>query len=399
MMQSNTHRLVLTALVFAGLAASCGPPDTFEREQMLKDTTDEVILQTHATLSERTDAMTSAVETLCQGDRNTSELQEARSAWRDLQEPLKHIQAWSFNMSPYRGSSYGILAYKIDREPSWGDNIEAVITQEGTYRQDLNVDGDEEPDQPFPDGADTTIDQDFIAQQDYRRNAKGYPAVEYLLFGEKDGTGMGELYQSGDHADRRCDYLLAANAHAAATLDAYVEAWARDGGNFAGLFDSEAPNDMDWTTVQDSIDALVSQMVFVAKQRISKNLLGGPLGQHTDNANIPDDVSSPHANASIDQILMTLDGLESIYQGAEGKSLADYTRFRQPSVHRLVTQRIQKARTAIEAIPEPLSTAVNDNTAKVEAAQTAVDKLSSAIEADLKTTLGASTTKVVVDND
>ncbi|MFB6375579.1 MAG: imelysin family protein, partial [Bradymonadaceae bacterium] len=291
-------------------------------------------------LSERTGALTSAVETFCKGDRTSDELEKARMAWRKLQAPLNQIQAWSFNMSPYRGASFEITAYKVDREPSWGDNIEAVIAGDGTYRRDRNADGDDEPDEPFSDGADPTIDQSFIAEQDYRRNAKGYPAVEYLLFGEKDGTAMGELYKSGDNADRRCDYLSAVDAHAAERFDAYVEAWARDGGDFASRFDSPNSEDMDWTTVQDSIDAMVSQMVFVAKQRISKNLLGGPLGQHTDNVKIPDGVSSPHADASIEQMLATLEGLEKLYSGGGGRSLADYTNFRKAAVHELVKRRI-----------------------------------------------------------
>lgn len=394
-----TRNYLLATAVLGLVLTSCGPPETFDREQMLRDTTDQVILETHQTLSERTGALTSAVETFCEGDRTADELEKARTAWRELQQPLKQIQAWSFNMSPYRGSSFDILVYKVDREPSWGDNIEAVIAGDETYRRDLNVDGDEKPDHPFPDGGDTTIDGDFIAEQDYRRNAKGYPAVEYLLFGTEDGTEMGQLYKSGDNADRRCAYLTAVDARAAETMDNYVDAWARDGGDFASRFDSPKADDMDWTTVQDSIDAMVSQMVFVSKQRLSKNLLGGPLGQHTDNANIPDDVSSPHADASVDQMLAMLEGLEMMYSGAGGRSLADYAKFRKADVHELVTTRIEEARSEIEAIPKPLSKAVEENTGKVEQAQAAVDELTSTIEADLKTTLGASTTKVVVDND
>ena len=397
------HRRTLFVAAAAGLLlVSCGPPETFNREQMLRDTADQVILSTHETLTERTGALTSAVETLCEGERASDELDAARTAWRELQGPLKEIRSWSFNMSPYAGSSFGVYAYRVDQEGTWSDNIEAVIAGDETYREDRLADGDEDPDDPFVGRDDKTIDKSFIADQDYHRNAKGYPAVEYLLFGEKDGTAMGELYASGENADRRCDYLMAADAHAAETFGAYVDAWARDGGNFAGRFDSPSPDDMEWTTVQDSIDAMVSQMVFVAKQRISNDLLGGPLGKNADNADgspKPEAVSSPYANASVDQISSTLDGLEKLYAGAGGQSLADYTKFRKPKVHDLVRTRIAEARSAVEAIPTPLSEAVEEDTAKVEAAQEAVDELVAVIEADLKTTLGASTTRVVVDTD
>lgn len=397
------NSFVVGALI-AGAATvatvGCGSPDTFDRKKMLADTTGQVFLSTHETLSERAGALDEAVSDFCEGDRSGDQLETAREQWRELQEPLKHIQAWSFNMSPYRGSSFDINVYKIDREPSWGDNIEAVIDGDKRYRRDLRVDGDEKPDHPFPDGGDRTIDVEFIENQDYRRSALGYPAVEYLLFGESDGEGMKQLYAGDDEsADRRCDYLLAANEHARGTVDAYTEAWSREGGDFASTFESETQDNSDWRTVQDSVNAMVSQMVFIAKQRLSKNLLGGPLGQHADDPHVPNSVSSPHAEASIAQLRETLNGLELLYSGPEGESLADYAKFRKESVHETVVDRIDEAKSAIDAIPDPLSEAVESDTESVEAAQSAVDSLAEVIEADLKTTLGASTTRVVVDND
>lgn len=382
----------LAGLLLIGLAIGCGPPETFDRQGMVEETVDTVIMPAHDKLSKRADALHSSVTKLCEGDQKKAQLEDARSAWRDLQEPLKWIQAWSFNMSPYRGKSFGVFAYKIDREPSWGDNIEAVIDGDETYRRDLNRDGDEKPDEPFGSGADKTIDEDFVASQNYLRNAKGYPAVEYLLFSD-------ESFQGGMSNERRCDYLSAVSKHAKGVVAEYVKAWSRDGGDFAGRFDSPSSDDMDWATTQDSINAMVSQMVFVSKQRISKSLLGGPLGQHEDDNHVPDSVSSPHANASLAQMKATLAGLEKLYSGGGGRSLADYTKFRKKSVHKLVDTRIEKARKAIEAIPEPLEDAVENKRQKVISAQEAVDSLAAAIEADLKTSLGATTTRVVVDND
>lgn len=382
-------------------AVGCGPPETFDRQKMLTDTVDRVIAPTHETLGGEAEALNTAVDDLCADDASESELEEARTSWRNLQEPLKHIQAWSFNMSPYRGKSFDLSVYKIDKEPAWGDNIEAVIAAgDARYRKDRRADGDEEPDKPFPDG-DTTIDADFIAAQNYLRRAKGYPAVEYLLFGSPDeDTSTLEAYQAdGEGAERRCAYLKTASSHAKGKIDGYVEAWNRDGGDFAGMFDSEAPDDMDWTTVQDSINAMVSQMVFVTKQRLSREMLGGPLGQHGDDPRVPDSESSPYAGASLDQAEALLTGVENLYRGGDGKSLADLTAFRKQSVADLIDERFAAARQALEDVPAPLSEAVENDRAKVEAAQKAIDKLVQAIEADLKTTLGASTTRVVVDND
>jgi predicted lipoprotein len=366
---------------------------------MLRDTHRDVIRPTHDTLDRRSAALEEAASTLCDGEPTSSELEAARTAWTDLQGPLKHVRAWSFNMSPYRGKEFDVLFYKIDDTPAFGDNIEAVVTREGTYRKDRNRDGDDRPDEPFAGTSDASIDTEFIANQDYRRHAKGFPAVEYLLFGSPDDTNMLELYTSGEHASRRCDYLTAAAAHADGVVDSYVEAWSSDGGDFGARFTGPTSDDMDWTNVQDSINAMVSQMVFVSKDVLSKREIGGPMGQHADNPNIPNEVASPYANHSLSLLQANLKGLERIYSGGGGKSLADFTKFRKASVHQLVQTRISEARSAIDAVPTPLSKAVDNSPEKVEAAQTAIDELAQAIESDLKTTLGASTTKVVVDND
>ncbi len=395
-MPRSRYSVLVVLLASFGLF-SCGPPDTFNRKQMLRNTGQQVIQPTHDSLDSKSSALVGVTSSFCEGDKTSDQLESARQAWKELQPPLKQIRAWSFNMSPYRGSSFDVLFYKVDDTPAFGDNIEAAITREGTYREDRNGDG--EPDEPFADSDDATIDTDWIAGQDYRRHAKGFAAVEYLLFGSPDDTETLALYQSGEHASRRCDYLTAAAEHATGATDDYLEAWSSDGGDFMSVFMQPTSDDMDWTTVQDSINAMVSQMVFVSKDVLSKRELGGPMGQHANNAKIPNREASPYANYSVEMLKANLEGLEKIYSGADGKNLADFTKFRKGSVHQRVKTRLSKAKSAVDAIPKPLSEAVENSPDKVESAQQAIDQLASAIESDLKTTLGATTTKVVVDND
>jgi len=115
--------------------------------------------------------------------------------------------------------------------------------------------------------------------------------------------------------------------------------------------------------------------------------------------NVPNAVSSPYANHSLIQIRETIRGMEKLYRGADGKSLADYTKFRKQAVHREVADGIDSVTTAVDEIPEPLEESVPEDRESVESAQQTVDELTSVIETDLKTSLGASTTRVVVDND
>jgi len=376
-MKRTTVRSVRGVLALVALVAvGCGPPDTFDRKQMLRDTVDQSILPTHEALGTEAAELESATTSFCEGDRTAEQLETLREEWKQLQTPLKHIQAWSFNMSPYRGRSFEVLVYKVDREPALAENVEEIL------------DGDQ------------TIDESFVASQDYTRSTTGFPTVEYLLFGSPDGTETRALYGSeGDHPDRRCDYLVASAKHARGVLDAYVEAWDPAGGNFAEDFQSTGSESGNWPTIQDSVNAMVSQMVFVTKQRISKNLFGGPLGQHESDDTVPNEVSSPYANYSLTQIEETFAGMQKLYAGPEGRSLADFAKFRKRAVHDDVVAQMEEFESALAEIPEPLADAVENNPEAVETAQAEIDELTSIIEADLKTTLGASTTRVVVDND
>jgi len=397
-----TMTLCVGLLAVSVTAFACGEgPQTFDRKSMLKDTA-TAIEQEHDALVTRKDALGDAVSSFC-GEPSEQNLEAARTAWTELRTSMRRIESWSYNGSPYRDNEMERPMYKRDKPPATGANIDAVIAGgDARYQQDLRQDGDEMPDRVFPQG-DETIDNAFVADQNYLRRAKGLPAVEYLLYdagaGESTPSRVVSQYTSADGADRRCSYLEAVNSDLDQTIQAYREAWSPSGGNFVETFQSETDGSQMWPTVQSSIDAMVSHMVFVSRMLMKKERIGGPLGEHPMDGSVPQGVEAPYSQTSKQSLLRTLSGIELIYDHDQGTTLRDFTEFRQQRVADLVGQRLNEAREAIEAIPAPLSEAVDSNTEQVQTARTELEDLARAVETELAVTIGASASTVVVDTD
>lgn len=393
----------LSVLVAALLVATaCGDePPTFDRKSMLEDTA-TAFEQEHDALVTRKDALSDAVSSFC-GQPNEQNLESARTAWTELRTSMRRIEAWSYNGSPYRNTDMERPLYKRDKPPATGENIDAVIAGgDARYQQDLRQDGDDMPDRVFPSG-DDTIDDAFVADQNYLRRAKGLPAVEYLLYdagaGESTPSSVVSQYTSADGADRRCSYLEAVNGDLGQAVQAYRDAWSPSGGDFVETFQSETEGSQMWPTVQSSIDAMVSHMVFASRMLMKKQRIGGPLGEHPMDGAVPQRVEAPYSQTSKQSLLRTLSGIELIYNHDQGTTLRDFTEFRQQRVADLVGQRLTEARQAIEAIPAPLSDAVESNTEQVQTARTELEDLARAVETELAVTIGATASSVVVDTD
>jgi predicted lipoprotein len=400
-MNYHVHRFFVV-FVFVMVAASCGePPETFDREEMLDDTA-SAIEQRHDTLETRASDLADAASTFC-SDRTATNLETTRDGWLKLRASMRVIEAWAYTGSPYRDMDLERPLYKRDKPPANASNIDAVITgDDARYARDLRQDGDEMPDRVFPDG-DDTLDDEFIRSQSYLRSAKGLPAVEYLLYdagaSASNADDVVSQYDTADNADRRCEYLELTIQDLEKAVNGYRQAWAPDGGNFAETFTSATDGSQTWPTVQDSINKMLSQLRFTTNTLMRQQRLGGPLGEYPMDAAIPQRVEAPYSQTSKQALLETLDGIALVYDHDQGSTLKDYANFRQSRVARRVTDYMSQARTAIQDVPAPLSTAISNDQQSVRDAMSELDELQRFIDTNLASTLGARTSNVVVDTD
>jgi predicted lipoprotein len=154
---------------------------------------------------------------------------------------------------------------------------------------------------------------------------------------------------------------------------------------------------------RQGVDLIVNGLIGAAEILISLRL-AKPLGlDKTPAVPAPELVESPRSDASVDEILAVLDGIEMVYLGRRsdrsGLPLADAVAERNSSADQHLRTLIVQAKTAVRAIPGPLRTAVVERRDPVIAAHAAVREVKRTLLTEVAGALGSSVGFNVTDGD
>ncbi|RDV36298.1 hypothetical protein DV096_19815 [Bradymonadaceae bacterium TMQ3] len=370
----NITAFSAAALAGMALVVGCGEDEAeFDRGAVIEDMGTGVIMPTVNALHTASQELHGAAQTLC-ADPSAVNLDAARDAWLAVKAPLKRSESFSFG--PARVPRVQ-MSMNVDKWPGRGENIEAALDTEAT------------------------IDEAYLTSLDYRDRVYGFPAAGYLLFGAPEAAADTlAAYTDAEHLpEKRCEYLLAVTDHAAGIVAEYHTRWSPEGGGYLTQFVEAGSSDA-FPSEQDAFTAVTGTMLFALVQ-ISEMKLGVPL-MGNEGAPMPEEVEAPYSNTSVDHALWAFEGVERLYLGSdETMGLSDYVQFRQAAgnVDQTVRERITAARSALEALNEPLAETVVNDADAVQAAIDAVDQLNQAISGEVSTLLGINPTTVEGDND
>jgi uncharacterized protein len=145
----RTALLAVAALIISSCGDNGGPDDgNFDRRRMLSDMADNVIVRTYERLDEASVVLVTQTEQFI-GMPTSASLDSVRAAWLRMAEAWQPAQLFEFG--PAEGI-LGDLAENINTFPASVTKIEAAIA-----------------------ASDTLL-------QNFDRDARGLPAIEYLLF-------------------------------------------------------------------------------------------------------------------------------------------------------------------------------------------------------------------------
>lgn len=370
--------LALALLLVAGcgggdLAAGIGDalqPAGFDRQAMLSNLTDTLIVPNHQALLDRVTELEAAMGALV-ADPNQAALDAAQEAW--LAANLARMRVLTYRMSPVLDT---LMHNRLDTRP---------------------------PRVAFIDDSILAGDQDISVEylDSIGSNAVGLGAMEYLLFDPVGGdSAVLAALTTGADAERRRAYALALAEAATPKAAALLDVWLPGGGNYARAF---VEADLDEGDVQGSINMLVNQMIADIEDVISDRL-GKPGGYRSNGAVRPDLVESPYAGASLPRIIATLEAVQAAYTGGPGLGLDDYLDFvgathdDQP-LSAAINDQFDRALAALRAIDGPLETAVATDLADVQAAYDEVLALLALVKGDMTNHLGVTITFNLNDGD
>lgn len=269
------------------LASSCGAPaPRFDRRDMLRDLTANVLLPTYRDLAARTSELRAATDALCAAP-STETLSSARAAWHATREPLQG--AWLFHFGPAMDDR--ILA-DVDFWPSRPDTIEASLA-----------------------GAPADITPAWVATLGV--SGKGLPALEYLLFdpARDDATLIATLGDSATGGARRCAYAAAIASEVERQTARLRDAWEPASGSYATTFTEEGS--AAYPTLHDAVSVFYNA-VFSATDAIKVRKIGTPQGRQNGGVPLPESTESRLSDHSVDDMIHGMHALRSVFTGTRG---------------------------------------------------------------------------------
>lgn len=363
-----TRRLFSLALLSA-LAISCSSPSSSEidAKPVLTDLTNNVILPTYQRLDESAEVLQKAAHAL--SDAPSAEtLGAAQEAWREAR--LHWREGEAFRFGPIETNR---ITAAIDYWPANTGTVEKVIA------------GSDELTPAYVDGLGA--------------NARGFMALEYLLFDNAGGDEAVLAKLTAEGAERRRTYVAALADHLKKKTGELLTAWEPSGGNFAREL-TDAGSATLFPSGKSAIDQLVNSSAFAA-DLIVGNKIAKPFGLKSGGVPVPEAEETPTSDNSIADMLSTLHGVESIYTGAydgkSGKGIGDVVRDKNPTLDQRVLTALFDAKAGIEAIPPPFRTAITEHRDEVQKAYDTTRTLKNLISTEVAGTLG--TTLKFNDND
>lgn len=358
--------------VGAGLLVACHregtePPD---RGKILSDLVEIVIVPSYvdaAADSKRLDDSLAALR-----DAPTEEaLNVARSAWKRARSSWKATDAFLFGPADDLAITGGAIDTAADSA-----KIEALSLASSPL--------------------DASVVEKLGASQ------RGFAAIEALLFDPaKDDAAMLASFQAEGHRRGLLAKLLGADLRA--KLEAVRDAWSPGPTDYGGQLARAGRGSTVYAAERQGIDAIVNALLAATEVVVSVRL-AKPLGlDKTPAVAAPALVESPRSDASVDDIVAVLDGVESVYLGhrgaTSGLALAAAVADRSPGADERMRLALEKAKGAVRAIPGPLRTAVVERRDPVLAAHAAVRELKRTISTDVAGALGTSIGFNVTDGD
>lgn len=222
--------------------------------------------------------------------------------------------------------------------------------------------------------------------------AKGFPALDYLLFGA--GAGTLTNYTTDAKASNRQNYLAAVSVDIKSEVNAVLNAWSASGGNYIGTFINGTGN-----SVSSSLGLLINSIV--QDFEILKNdRLGIPLGKipvGTMSPVLPNEVEAYYSGISVQLALAQLKTEQGIFLGTAGHGnglgLANYlneanAKYGTGSLSDTINTAFITDINLLQAVPDPLSQTIQTNPTGANAAFTQTQKLVALLKTDMPSALG-----------
>ena len=363
--------LLLAALAFGLAACDSGsgtepPPDTFDRSELLADVASEIIVPSYEALQQSVDALDAAADAFA-ADPTAANLAAAQDALRTARLAWQDASLFQFGPAESVALRTSLNTYPVD--------VEQVETNVATG--------------------------DYILGSVDNRDAVGLPTLGYLLHGVGDTEDeILAAYADAPDAADRITYLQDNVDFVAEAVDATVEAWSPGGGDYLGMFLSEANAGVD---VGSSLGMMINAFILHYERFIRDGKIGIPAGVRSAGVPRPTSTEAYYGGYSAELTAASLRAVQRLFRGdalsgTAGTGLDDYLQAldAQPLAAQIVTE-LDEAIAAVDALEDPLAEQIERDVDPVLTAFQELQDVIVLLKADMTSILGVTIT--FQDND
>lgn len=336
----------LCLLVLMGAISSCkktedDPAAAYNETPLLQNVGNNLIIPSYQSLSVAVNKMDSAITVF-----NTT---PTETTLTNLQELFKDAyRAWQY-CSPYEfGPALTVhLRDHANTYPTTVSQINANISSATSYNLDASIN--------IP--------------------AKGFPAIDYLLYGvAADNANRVLMYTTDTDAAKRKQYLANVSANLKTKVTTTLNGWLPGNGNYINDFIASTGTD-----AGSSLSALVNQFI-IDYENLKNYKTGIPLGIQSGGTAFPEKVEAYYSGISSELALIQLKASRDLYlgkssAGVDGEGFDNFLKqIGDGALNNQIQDQYALAISKLELVPDPLSLTISNSPAVVNAAYVAIQQ-------------------------
>jgi predicted lipoprotein len=346
------HTLVFFLLPLVLLFAACEDDSSsnpcesdFDQQALFLNTAENLIIPAYAKLESSSMTLDAAAQTFAEAPSTTS-LEVLRAAFRSAYLDWQAVAQYEFGPAEERA-----LRATLNNFPLNEQALESKVA---------------------------AADYDFTNPNTFD---KGFPALDYLLYGLGDGTESTIVSELS--TDLYADFLLAQTQFIAEAVSATHDAWT--GGYLSTFVDNTG-------TAAGSSLSLIINNLNEHYEMIKRDKIGVPSGVVTLGFTNPDEVEARYSGLSLDLAEAATEAAQLFYTGGNGAGLDDYLEAvnatkEGESLNTRIQAQFGSALEALAKVNGPLREAVDEETEVVVTAYNELTKQIVNIKTDLPSVL------------
>jgi predicted lipoprotein len=320
--------------------------------KILSNFVDNVVIPNHMSFATQAKSLAAALDTLAKAP-NEANLKAAQSAWREARAPWEQSEGFAFGPATFAGYDGALDSWPVNE-----NDFKAMLA------------------------SSTSLNAERI--RNMSETEKGFHVIEYFLFGSQNNRQVSDL------KPRDLQYVKLLGQAFATTANDLLQSWTKGGDGRPAYREVFVTAGKESNVAYPTVSAAMSEMIqgmLDSLDEVANEKMHEPFVKKDSKL-----AESRFSQHTLTDMKHNIQGAQNIYLGSftgsngSANGLSTLVAQTQPDMDVTVKAQFQTAMTAMEKIPAPFETAIQDpqSAASIEAAVAAINEVRKTIETQVK---------------